>query len=66
LVLISVISLLSLSALFYIKIEEEEKLIPWDFAFLILIFRSLDRDEWMVRLKKYSNLWEQKMWIAIG
>jgi hypothetical protein len=24
---------------------------PWNFAFLILFFESLDWDEWMVRLK---------------
>jgi hypothetical protein len=48
------IYLLSLSALFYIKIEEEKMFNPWDFAFLILIFGSLDRDERMARLKNLA------------
>jgi hypothetical protein len=45
---------LSLSGLFYIKIEKEERFNPWDFIFLILIFGSLDRDERMVRLKSLA------------
>jgi hypothetical protein len=36
------------------KIEEEESFNPCDFAFLILVFGSLDRDEPMMRLKNLA------------
>jgi hypothetical protein len=42
---------LNLSALFYIKVEEEERFNLWDFVFLILNFGSFNRDERMMRLK---------------
>jgi hypothetical protein len=45
---------LSLSILFYIKTEEDERFNPWDFIFLILIFGSLNQDERIVRLKSLA------------
>jgi hypothetical protein len=47
------LSSFSLSALLYIKIEEE-RFNPWELAFLILIFKSLNRDERMVKLKNLA------------